>query len=66
VTISAAGSHDYWIADPREETLTVYRWTPEGYLVALRAARGERVRAEPFEAIALQVEVLFGDEHDDG
>ncbi|WP_437757394.1 Uma2 family endonuclease [Sorangium sp. So ce1389] len=55
----------YWIVDPREETLTVYRWTPEGYLVALRAERGERVRAEPFGAIELQVGVLFGDERED-
>ncbi|WP_437945371.1 Uma2 family endonuclease [Sorangium sp. So ce296] len=55
----------YWIIDPREETMTVYRWTPEGYLVALRAERGERVRAEPFDAIELQVGVLFGDERED-
>ncbi|WP_437571946.1 Uma2 family endonuclease [Sorangium sp. So ce542] len=55
----------YWIVDPREETMTVYRWTPEGYLVALRAERGERVRAEPFDAIELQVGVLFGDERED-
>ncbi len=55
----------YWIVDPREETLTVHRWTPEGYLVALRAERGERVGAEPFDAIELQVGVLFGDEPDD-
>lgn len=55
----------YWIVDPREETLTVYRWTSEGYLVALRAERGERVKAEPFDAIELQVGVLFGDERED-
>ncbi|WP_437624489.1 Uma2 family endonuclease [Sorangium sp. So ce1151] len=55
----------YWIVDPREETLTVYRWTPEGYLVPLRAERGERVRAEPFGAVELQVGVLFGDERED-
>ncbi|WP_437308451.1 Uma2 family endonuclease [Sorangium sp. So ce388] len=55
----------YWIVDPREDTLTVYRWTPEGYLVALRAERGERVRAEPFDAIELQIGVLFGDERED-
>ncbi|WP_437591151.1 Uma2 family endonuclease [Sorangium sp. So ce1000] len=55
----------YWIVDPREETLTVHRWTSEGYLVALRAERGERIRAEPFDAIELQVGVLFGDERED-
>lgn len=52
----------YWILDPREETLAVHRWTREGYLTALLAERGERVRAEPFGAIELSVGVLFGDD----
>ncbi|WP_437984573.1 hypothetical protein [Sorangium sp. So ce117] len=43
----------------------MHRWTPEGYLVALRAERGERIRAEPFDALELQVGVLFGDERED-
>lgn len=55
----------YWIIDPTEETLTVYRWGQDGYIELLVAERGERVRAEPFEAIALQVGVLFGDDEDD-
>ena len=52
----------YWIIDSRDETLTVLRWTPDGYLVALRAERGERVRAEPFDAIEIVVGELFGDD----
>lgn len=52
----------YWIVDPEHETLTVLRWTPEGYLTALTAGRADRVRAEPFGAIELSVGVLFGDE----
>jgi Uma2 family endonuclease len=60
-----SGVPHYWIVDPAEETLTVYRWTPDGYLVALKAERGERVRAEPFEAVELEVGVLFGDEPDE-
>lgn len=52
----------YWIVDPIEETLTVYRWTPDGYLELLMAERGERVHAEPFEAVPLLVGVLFGDD----
>jgi Uma2 family endonuclease len=55
----------YWILDPAEETLAVYRWTPEGYTEILSAERGERVRAEPFDAIPLQVGFLFGDEEED-
>jgi Uma2 family endonuclease len=52
----------YWLVDPRDTTLSVMRWTEEGYLMRLRAERGETVRAEPFEAIELTVGTLFGDE----
>ncbi|WP_437302318.1 hypothetical protein [Sorangium sp. So ce388] len=34
----------------------------QSYLTALLAERGERVRAEPFDAIELSVGVLFGDD----
>lgn len=54
----------YWIIDPIGESLTVYRWTPDGYLEVLAAERSERVRAEPFEAIDLLVGVFFGDDDD--
>ena len=54
----------YWIVDPQNETLTVLRWTPDGYLAALTAGRADRVRAEPFEAVELPVGVLFGDEEE--
>jgi len=56
--------HD-WIVDPSEETLTVYRWAPDGYTEILVGERGERVLAEPFEAIPLVVGVLFGDDEDE-
>jgi Uma2 family endonuclease len=55
----------YWILDPAEQTLAVYRWGQDGYVEVLFAERGEEVRAEPFDAIPLQVGVLFGDEEDD-
>ena len=55
----------YWIADPVEQTLAVYRWSPDGYVEVLTTERGERVRAEPFEAIELVVGVLFGDDDDE-
>ncbi|MDI3287893.1 Uma2 family endonuclease [Polyangium sp. 15x6] len=54
-----------WIVDPVEESLSVYRWEPAGYLEILVAERGERVRAEPFDAIPLQVGILFGDDEED-
>ncbi|MBI4956932.1 MAG: Uma2 family endonuclease [Myxococcales bacterium] len=52
----------YWILDPEEATLTVHRFAPEGYVDVLAAERGDRVRAEPFEAIELDVGALFGDD----
>ena len=50
----------YWVVDTKEEILAAYRWTANGYEVALSAGRRERVRAEPFEAIELEVGALFG------
>lgn len=55
----------YWIVDPAEETVSVCRWAPDGYIEILAAERGERVHAEPFDAIPLQVGILFGDEEED-
>ncbi len=52
----------YWILDPTNETLLVYRWGPDGYIEILAAERGERVRAEPFDALEVDVGVLFGDD----
>jgi Uma2 family endonuclease len=57
----SAISH-YWIVDPRDATLTVMRWSAEGYITLLRAERGELVRPEPFQAIELSVGTLFGDD----
>jgi len=61
-TLHRCGVPHYWIVDPTTEVLTVYRWEQPGYVLALTAHRGERVRAEPFDAIELDVGVLFGDE----
>lgn len=55
----------YWIIDPSEETLAVYRWQSDGYVELLIAERQETVRAEPFDAIELRVGVLFGDDDDE-
>jgi Uma2 family endonuclease len=55
----------YWIVDPLEETLSVFRWTEPGYLLVMAAATGDRVRAEPFDAVELEVSVIFGYEPSD-
>ncbi|MFO0755880.1 MAG: Uma2 family endonuclease [Byssovorax sp.] len=52
----------YWLLDPMRETLSVLRWSPDGYVEVLSALRGETVRAEPFEAIELSMGVFFGDD----
>jgi Uma2 family endonuclease len=56
------GVPHYWIVDPMDESLSVFRWTAEGYLLVLAAGREARVHAEPFEAIELPVAALFGDD----
>ena len=38
---------------------------PGWYVEVLSAMREERVKAEPFEAIALQVGVFFGDDEEE-
>ena len=52
----------YWIVDPRDATMTVMRWSEDGYITLLRAERGETARAEPFDAIEFAVGALFGDD----
>jgi Uma2 family endonuclease len=56
----------YWIVDPRDATLTVMRWHPDGYVTLQRAERGEVVRAEPFDAVELALGTLFGDDPPEG
>jgi len=55
-----SGVSHYWIVDPEHETLTVYRHTSEGFVLALTAGRRDGVHALPFEAIELRVADLFG------
>ena len=50
----------YWIADPMERTLTVLRWDRAGYVTVQVAEAGERIRAEPFEALELNTGPIFG------
>ncbi len=64
-TYHRCGVSHYWVVDPSSEILTVHRWAPDGYLTVLTADRGERVRAEPFDAIEWPLGVLFGDDADD-
>jgi Uma2 family endonuclease len=58
--LHAHGVPHYWILDPEHQTLTVIRHANEHYLRVLDAGVGDRVRAEPFDAIELDVAELFG------
>ena len=64
-TYHASGIPHYWIVDPTNEILTVHRWTPDGYVTATTAQRGERVRAEPFDDVEWPIGILFGEDPDD-
>ena len=58
-TLQRCGVPHYWLVDPERKTLTVLRWTADGYLTVLSASIDERVRAEPFDQVELDLTVLF-------
>ena len=60
------GVPHYWLIDLEHQVLTVYRLRDGEYLVAALAQPGERARLEPFDAIELEVSLLFGDPTDEG
>jgi Uma2 family endonuclease len=49
----------YWLIDPVEATLRVLRWSPVGYTEVANARRGERIRAEPFDAIEISLDEIL-------
>jgi len=51
-----------WIVDPVARTLEVYRWDDGRWVVAGAYGGSEAVRAEPFEAIALEMKRWWGEE----
>jgi Uma2 family endonuclease len=61
---ASTGVPFYWIGDPVRKILTVYRLEGSGYAVALQAKQGEIVNAPPFDAVALRVGLLFGEDPD--
>ena len=58
------GVPHFWLVDTERESLAVLRLTERGYVEVLEAGRGERIRAEPFEAMELQVGILFGEDEE--
>jgi Uma2 family endonuclease len=64
LTYQRAGIGHYWLVDPNDAILWVYRWSPEGYtqVVTLEmedVPAGELVRVEPFAGIGLDMADIF-------
>ena len=54
-----AGVHNVWIVDPAANTLEVYRLSGDAYLLVSTHGGDDLVRAEPFDAIELELGVLW-------
>lgn len=50
----------YWLVDPGNQVLTVLRWQESDYHAVKVAGPGERVAAEPFDAVEIDVSALLG------
>lgn len=61
----AANVGHYWVVDRMNQVFYGYRWSPRAYEVPLTAFIGDRVRAEPFEAVEIVVGRLFGVEEEE-
>ena len=64
-TYFAAGVPHYWLVDPLEGTLEIYRRTDLAYALVQSGYRGQRLKPEPFEAVEFSVDELLGDDPED-
>jgi hypothetical protein len=55
------GVRNAWLVDPIERTLEVYRLVEQRWSLLATFADDERVRAEPFDAIELDLAILWAD-----
>ena len=49
-----------WLVSPRAKTLDILRLTPDGYLIVAIHTAPRTIRAEPFDAIEIDLDLLFG------
>jgi Uma2 family endonuclease len=63
--LGSAGVRHYWLIDVDARELVVHRREPGGWMrvaTFLSTEPGQRARIEPFDAVELEVAVLFGDD----
>ena len=53
------GVSHLWLVNPLARTLEVFRHSSEGWLLAATHAGSDLVRAEPFEAVELELAALW-------
>lgn len=61
----AAGIPHYWILDPANRILMIYRHSADGYIFVRGANAGTILHPEPFNALELSVGFLFGEEDEE-
>jgi Uma2 family endonuclease len=60
-----AGVPHYWLVDPLEGSLEIFRRTDLAHALVQSAHRGQHLRPEPFEALEFSVDELLGDDPED-
>jgi len=65
-TYFAAKVPHYWLINPIEGSLEIFRRTDLAYALVQSAHRGQRLKPEPFDAIEFSVDVLLGADPPDG
>ncbi len=56
---SRAGVRHVWLLDPGPQTLEVYRLDGDAWRLVLSAAGNDKVRAEPFDAVDLDLAIIW-------
>ena len=64
-TYFEAGVPRYWLVDPLEGSLEIFRRTDLAYPLGQSAHRGQRLKPEPFDAAEFSVDELLGDDPGD-
>jgi Uma2 family endonuclease len=65
-TLAAEGVEWYWLADIENENLMVFQLSEQGYVLKKSLFRDDgNTKIPPFEAVELNIGVLFGDDLED-